>query len=170
MSINEAIEEFLESDYEIKASNAAKKALAASKRYAMFNPTKLLTSLSPFAQAPEEEAPYDPYQQKADIEVFKSESSAAFTAALLLHNFTAIECLHDLEASSNREENKSSEIYILAKSHSNQLYKMTNDLASIEKWISIDHEITLLTKANGYLLIQDEYADFYLIKPDFNGD
>ena len=47
---------------------------------------------------------------------------------------------------------------------------MSNDLKSIEKWLCIDHEITLLTKANGYLLIQDEYADFYLVRPDFTGN
>ena len=57
----------------------------------------------------------------------------------------------------------STEVYILARNHSNQLYKLSNDLTSIEKWLCIDHEITLLTKANGYLLIQDEYADFYLV-------
>ena len=47
---------------------------------------------------------------------------------------------------------------------------MKSDLSSIEKWLCIDHEITLMTKANGYLLIQDEYADFYLVRPDFGGD
>ena len=47
-TINEEIEEFLESDFEIKASNAAKKALQASKRFSMFNPSKLL-ALSPFS-------------------------------------------------------------------------------------------------------------------------
>ncbi len=61
-------------------------------------------------------------------------------------------------------------MYILLRSHSNQLYKISNDLKTIEKWIAIDHEITLLTKANGYLLIQDEYADFYLIQSDLNGN
>ena len=45
MSVNEAIEEFLESDFEILASNAAKKAIQASKRFSMFNPSKLLSPL-----------------------------------------------------------------------------------------------------------------------------
>ena len=62
-TVNEEIEEFLESDFEIKASNAAKKAMQASKRFSMFNPSKLL-ALSPFSQnsQTQEEPPYDPYQ------------------------------------------------------------------------------------------------------------
>ena len=45
LTVNEAIEEFLESDFEINASNAAKKAMQSSRRYSMFNPTKLLSPL-----------------------------------------------------------------------------------------------------------------------------
>ena len=46
--MNEEIEEFLESDFEINTSNAAKKAMQASRRFSMFNPSKLL-ALSPFS-------------------------------------------------------------------------------------------------------------------------
>ena len=67
------------------------------------------------------------------------------------------------------EADPGQEVYILTKSHSNQLYKLSNDLKTIEKWVCIEHEITSLTKANGgNLLLQDEYGDFYIIRPDFS--
>ena len=47
---------------------------------------------------------------------------------------------------------------------------MSNDLQTIEKWLAIDHEITLLTNANGYLLVQDEYAQFHIVQADLRGD
>ncbi len=40
---------------------------------------------------------------------------------------------------------------------------MSDELNTIEKWISIDFEITLLEKANHNLLIQDEYAQIYVV-------
>ena len=169
MNIEEAIEEFLESDFEIKASNAAKKAEQSSKRFAMFNPAKLLSPL--FNQGHGQEEPvYDPYINKSQLTVFDSEGGSDLKAALLLHNFTSIVCLQDsceeraAQACKDDDEDTESTIYILAKSHSNQLYKVSSDLQSIEKWLAIDHEITLLTIANGFLLIQDEYADFYLVQ------
>ena len=95
--------------------------------------------------------------------MFTSESNAAFRAALLLHNFTSIECIYDPDADQGQE------VYILSKSHSNQLYKLSNDLMTIEKWLCIEHEITSLTKAGqGNLLLQDEYGDFHIIRPDFS--
>lgn len=118
----------------------------------MFNPSKLLSPLLGSAQP--DDLVYDPYLTRSDLEVFETES-CPFVAALLLHNFTSIECLCN--------PSNSKAIYILAKAHSNQLYMVSDDLKKIEKWLSIEYEITLLTKANGYLLIQDEYADFYLV-------
>ena len=53
----------------------------------------------------------------------------------------------------------------MAKSQSNQLYKVSHDLRSITKWISFDQEVTLLKAADSAVLfVQDEYADFYLIR------
>ena len=93
--INDAIEEFLDSDFEIKASNAAKKIEQNSKRFAMFNPSKLLSPLFS-QQAQGQEEPYDPYTVKSELSVFNNESGTDFKAALLLHNFTSIVCLHDI--------------------------------------------------------------------------
>ena len=94
--------------------------------------------------------------------MFESEQRSDLKAALLLHNFTSIVCLQDYqeERSANEPEAAVEDgeeiekaIYILAKKESNQLYKVSSDLQTIEKWLAIDHEITLLTIANGFLLI-----------------
>lgn len=105
--------------------------------------------------------------------MFENETGAAFKAALLLHNFTSIVCVQDPNSlagpTTTTDEDPNSTIYIMAKSHSNQLYKVSSNLKTIEKWLVIDHEITLLSIANGYLLVQDEYAVFYLVQADLKG-
>jgi len=171
VTVTEAIEEFLESDFEISASNAARKAMLSSKRFAMFSPSKLFSPLFNKAGAGQEEHVYDPYLNKSQLSVFENPTGAAFKAALLLHNFTTIVCVQDPESLTEHavEDDPDLTIYILAKSHSNQLYRVSSGLQTIEKWLTIDHEITLLTIANGYLLIQDEYAAFYLVQADFKG-
>ena len=124
MTINDAIEEFLESDFEIKASNAAKKAEQNSKRFSMFNPAKLLSPL--FSQGDQAPPVYDPYVEKSQLTVFESESGEDFKAALLLHDFTSIVCLQDaiedsstVQAPVEYDEEVESTIYILAKKQSN---------------------------------------------------
>ena len=122
----------------------------------MFSPTKLLNPFSYFGSHNDETGERaDPYANKTELQLFQSKHNIRFVATLLHENFTTLKYFDIYETDTSA---RPITVIILSKSHSNQLYRMSGDLKTIVKWVSIDNEITLLDKVNNNLVIQDEYA------------
>ena len=125
ISITEAIEEFLAADFEISVDPSSKQ---NQSRLGMFAPTKLL---KPFTgsffggQGDQENEREDPYPTRTELQLFQSKSSMRFVATLLHENFTTVKYFDIYEKESN---NSATSIIVLAKSHSNQLYRISSEL------------------------------------------
>ena len=154
MTITEVIEQFLASDFEIKADP---KQTQPSSRLGMFAPSSILRPFSGsfFGQQSEEtKERQDPYPNLTELQLFKSSCKLHFVATLLHENFATVKYCTIFEQPKNskgtiaKTDIVAVPIIVLSKCKSNQLYRLAFDLSSIVKWISIDFEITQLEKVN----------------------